>query len=994
MSIILPLIIFFLDIKITIEDNKRHLEYNYNNTNNLNSNLLKTKLDNNKDKKNRKLTETHNLVLYFDTVELERDYRNRKEEFKIINESMYKAKEMFGKLIKVKNPINSINIYQYKDILDEKGFIIDEKYNRNINADLFIFFRGKMNGDPIGNDYFAQPFAIENNDDRIIISYIVINYQYPFPEDYKNELYTLSFLHQFTHLLGFDINILKKKNLVRRQFVKSRIKGKSEISKFVVVSKNAIEKAREYYNCDNLEYLELNNKEVEIDVPFSHWEDRLLLGDYMTSDVYYPDQAISEITLALLEDLGWYEVNYYTGGLMRFGKNKGCDFINNDCINIINNSYALPTFYNEFCSSDSFSTCSSGRQSRGYCINNLYISSLDEYEETLYKRNDFALGYGKDTVEFCPIAFEATKTKNNYYFYGNCKIGNNTFGNQLEELSLSYNDYSKFFGEKLGNNSFCALSSLLKKNANVGIYQNIIRPTCYSMKCSKKSLTIILYSENENIEYIVCPRKGGLIRINKDNLDYSNYKGYIFCPDYNLICTGTKICNNIFDCVEEESLYVNPVYDYTNSVDYISSEIKKGYKNDNNIKDNDIIEGYEESDDDGICPVNCSQCISNKRCTLCRNFNNSQNEPKSYYIGEIDNEKSHINCSSTIPSGGYYRINKYVNHIHFFRCIENCNKCSNATICEQCLPTHKIKKEDSSCIDKIPKCLEYNETYYHESDPENNGGKGYIECLHCDNDNKYFCLNMNKNICELVEDYTETTYYRMEDNKQFSCIQKCNIKFNHCKECVKERCKICEPEYYLNSSVLCEERIPHCIKYNKSSSFNDPKNGGGIGYKECEQCNNTSNYYCFNNNKTTCEKLNQDIKYYYKMDDSPFSCIRECKLEYPYCLECNRAQCTKCIVDIKMKNGSCFPPIDHCNEYEKHEENGIEYVDCKKCDQSNSYYCLNDNRTKCELISNISHYYKINDNNDFSCLINVKILFMIVKAVIKVYALSVMMVIY
>jgi hypothetical protein len=53
--------------------------------------------------------------------------------------------------------------------------------------------------------------------------------------------------------------------------------------------------------------------------------------------------------------------------------------------------------------------------------------------------------------------------------------------------------------------------------------------------------------------------------------------------------------------------------------------------------------------------------------------------------------------------------------------------------------------------------------------------------------------------------------------------------------------------------------------------------------------------------------------------------------------------------------------------YDKHEENNIEYLDCKECDQNNSYYCLNDNRKNCELIDNISHYYKINDD-DFSCL--------------------------
>ena len=40
----------------------------------------------------------------------------------------------------------------------------------------------------------------------------------------------------------------------------------------------------------------------------------------------YPDVAISDITLAVLEDTGYYKVNYYTGGLFRFGKNQGCAF--------------------------------------------------------------------------------------------------------------------------------------------------------------------------------------------------------------------------------------------------------------------------------------------------------------------------------------------------------------------------------------------------------------------------------------------------------------------------------------------------------------------------------------------------------------------------------------------------------------------------------------------------------------------------------------------
>ena len=35
----------------------------------------------------------------------------------------------------------------------------------------------------------------------------------------------------------------------------------------------------------------------------------------------YNEIAISDMSLALFEDSGWYEANYYTGGLFRFGKN-------------------------------------------------------------------------------------------------------------------------------------------------------------------------------------------------------------------------------------------------------------------------------------------------------------------------------------------------------------------------------------------------------------------------------------------------------------------------------------------------------------------------------------------------------------------------------------------------------------------------------------------------------------------------------------------------
>ena len=374
--IIFILIIYFLDIKSASSNNISHLQYTYNNNNTLNINLLNNKPHNYIDKHLRKLSESHQLVIHIDMQMMESFYSEDSSllmQYKIINSSIYKAKETIEKLINIKKPPKVINMDQYIDQISNSGFSQIKETFRNtiINADLIILVRIKGAKEAgIRTNYFAIPnIIVQDEDNRIIIGYLAINYEYFLPDDnvYKEELLTTLFLHQFTHLLGFDIKVLKIQGLVEEKFVNSRIKKKST-KKFVVISNNVIKKAMDYYNCKDLEYLELRKEMKDIDnLPDSHWESRLLLGDYMSSDIYYPEQVISEITLALLEDLGWYEVNYYTGGLMRFGKNKGCDFIYNDCINVFNSTYALPKFNNEFCSSDSFGTCSSGRQSRGYC---------------------------------------------------------------------------------------------------------------------------------------------------------------------------------------------------------------------------------------------------------------------------------------------------------------------------------------------------------------------------------------------------------------------------------------------------------------------------------------------------------------------------------------------------------------------------------------------------------------------------------------------------
>ena len=98
----------------------------------------------------------------------------------------------------------------------------------------------------------------------------------------------------------------------------------------------------------------------------------------MNGVIYTEEQVISEFTLAILEDIGYYKANYYTGGLMRYGKNKGCYFVNEKCVNDfeINSNFENEFFdyFNQKFNNDP--SCSSGRQSRTYQLLFIYNEEI------------------------------------------------------------------------------------------------------------------------------------------------------------------------------------------------------------------------------------------------------------------------------------------------------------------------------------------------------------------------------------------------------------------------------------------------------------------------------------------------------------------------------------------------------------------------------------------------------------------------------------------
>ena len=150
-------------------------------------------------------------------------------------------------------------------------------------------------------------------------------------------------LHEMTHILVFNdalyedfvdenLNSLNLTNILGSKILDNQKKMN------FLKSKNVLEKGKKHYNCSNLEGVPLEFMGGSGTVG-SHWSKRIMNTDYMIGDSY-GENLISDITLALFEDSGWYKVDYNMSNLFLWGKNKGCNFLdlNKKCIRIKNAS--------------------------------------------------------------------------------------------------------------------------------------------------------------------------------------------------------------------------------------------------------------------------------------------------------------------------------------------------------------------------------------------------------------------------------------------------------------------------------------------------------------------------------------------------------------------------------------------------------------------------------------------------------------------------------
>lgn len=464
------------------------------------------------------------LRIYFDYTTLDAQTNITEATKNGIRQILNATQNVFQNILKVQRLPYKLQILQ----CDPTVSISQTVSTTGADADLVIFpFIDYSLTDNI--EAYASACVISLSNKKPVAGLIAFSPQTNTTKTNWLQYYSTLAIHELTHVLVFNPplfdsyvdannNPLGIDNVLKQEVV-------NNVTRTMIKTPKVVEAAKKHFNCSKVTGVELEDYGGD-GTAGSHWEARVMMGDYMIG-VSMDEVAISDITLALFEDSGWYQANYYTGGLFRFGKNAGCGFLNSTCL-----TDKIPNYPNEFCNAAYSSICSAGKTTRAICYIANYNTTLDLPFRYFSDPKEGGFPY----ADYCPVA--AVVTNSSYYYPSSCTAG--------------YNQYSSLFEESISDSSACFSSSLLSTNFTL-IRGQGKRATCYNYKCAANN-TLIVTIGNSTIN---CTQTNAYMTI-------PGYNGHLKCPDYNLICTTTTPCNNLIECAAKRSIALDSSYAYIN----------------------------------------------------------------------------------------------------------------------------------------------------------------------------------------------------------------------------------------------------------------------------------------------------------------------------------------------------------------------------------------------------------------------------------------------
>ncbi|KAK7199184.1 major surface protease gp63 [Novymonas esmeraldas] len=203
--------------------------------------------------------------------------------------------------------------------------------------------------------------------------------------------------HETLHALGFSFHVFMERGMVG--YVDS-LRGKSNVP--VIKSPSVVARARAHFGCSSQTFLELEDMGGE-GTKLSHWKRRSMKDDLMAgitvAGIY------SAMTIAAMEDTGFYKGNYSMAEPMMYGRNAGCGLVQDKCV-----VKGVSQFPAMFCGSANRTNlvCASDRLSVGFCYLVNHKSPLPPQFQYFSRTT---LGGEDENMDYCPFVEPFSDTK-------------------------------------------------------------------------------------------------------------------------------------------------------------------------------------------------------------------------------------------------------------------------------------------------------------------------------------------------------------------------------------------------------------------------------------------------------------------------------------------------------------------------------------------------------------------------------------------------------
>jgi len=312
---------------------------------------------------------------------------------------------------------------------------------------------------------------------------------------------------------------------------------------------------RRHFNCPTLEGAEMEDQGGD-GTALTHWEKRLFQNEAMTGTVHTDSPVYSRITLALLEDSGWYIPDYDKADSLSWGYGAGCDFATKSCKELMQKAADenLPSpFCNSLMGGNEKTYCTSDKRSVGSC-------NLVEYNNKIpriYQNFDSVDGLEDGNIEkvgssvlladFCPYVQEFS-----WLGGGGVGGGEDPRGTRCDSEDNSPESDSNYALESYGSRSRCftQTSQWQQKSCTMVKQWSRFGSGCYEYECKDGRINILVkntsypcYQFNQKVE----------VQLLKSSSDGEwLHDGEIVCPDCNEFCSD---CSNQGRSLKDHSAF-------------------------------------------------------------------------------------------------------------------------------------------------------------------------------------------------------------------------------------------------------------------------------------------------------------------------------------------------------------------------------------------------------------------------------------------------------